>query len=67
MGTWLSTHVQDGVVTQNLHDFLNAAINEITPEMFGGNLQAAFTFASANKLALNLAAKTYVITEPVTF
>ncbi|MDM4287423.1 hypothetical protein QTP38_29250, partial [Klebsiella oxytoca] len=34
MGTWLSTHVQDGVVTQNLHDFLNAAINEITPEMF---------------------------------
>ncbi|WP_151445331.1 hypothetical protein [Klebsiella grimontii] len=67
MGTWLSTHVQDGVVTQNLHDFLNAAINEITPEMFGGNLQAAFTFASANKLALNLAAKTYVITEPVIF
>ncbi|MDS7913071.1 hypothetical protein PTQ55_16720 [Klebsiella pasteurii] len=67
MGTWLSTHVQDGVVTQNLHDFLNAAINEITPEMFGGNLQTAFTFASANKLALNLAAKTYVITEPVTF
>lgn len=67
MGTWLSTHVQDDVVTQNLHDFLNAAINEITPEMFGGNLQTAFTFASANKLALNLAAKTYVITEPVTF
>ncbi|WPI63046.1 hypothetical protein R8543_18450 [Klebsiella oxytoca] len=67
MGTWLSTHVQDGVVTQNLHDFLNAAINEITPEMFGGNLQAAFTFASANRLALNLAAKTYVITGPVTF
>lgn len=67
MGTWLSTHVQDGVVTQNLHDFLNAAINEITPEMFGGNLQTAFTFASAYKLALNLAAKTYVITEPVKF
>lgn len=66
-GTWLSTHVQDGVVTLNLHDFLNAAINEITPEMFGGNLQTAFSFASANKLALNLAAKTYVITEPVTF
>lgn len=59
--------MQDDVVTQNLHDFLNAAINEITPEMFGGNLQTAFTFASANKLALNLAAKTYVITEPVTF
>lgn len=67
MGTWLSTHVQGGVVTQNLHDFLNAAINEITPEMFGGNLQTAFTFASAYKLALNLAAKTYVITEPVKF
>ncbi|OQR52885.1 hypothetical protein BI322_04830 [Klebsiella oxytoca] len=66
-GTWLSTHVQDGIVTLNLHDFLNAAINEITPEMFGGSLQRAFTFASANKLALNLAAKTYVITEPVTF
>lgn len=66
-GTWLSTHVQDGIVTLNLHDFLNAAINEITPEMFGGNLQTAFTFASANKLALNLAAKTYVITEPITF
>lgn len=67
LGDSLVMHVQDDVVTQNLHDFLNAAINEITPEMFGGNLQTAFIFASANKLALNLAAKTYVITEPVTF
>ncbi|MDM4424832.1 hypothetical protein, partial [Klebsiella oxytoca] len=31
MGTWLSTHVQDGVVTQNLHDFLNSSINFVTP------------------------------------
>ncbi|MDM4654442.1 hypothetical protein QTP56_17150, partial [Klebsiella oxytoca] len=34
MGTWLSTHVQDGVVTQNLHDFLNSSINFVTPQMF---------------------------------
>ncbi|MDM4372045.1 hypothetical protein, partial [Klebsiella oxytoca] len=33
MGTWLSTHVQDGVVTQNLHDFLNSSINFVTPQM----------------------------------
>ncbi|MDM4132618.1 hypothetical protein QTO50_31420, partial [Klebsiella oxytoca] len=34
MGTWLSIHVQDGVVTQNLHDFLNSSINFVTPQMF---------------------------------
>ncbi|WP_154927309.1 hypothetical protein [Klebsiella grimontii] len=67
MGTWLSTHVQDDVVTLNLHDFLNAAINEITPEMFGGNLQKAFTLAAEKNLVLNLAAKTYVISEPIVF
>ncbi|MDM4318076.1 hypothetical protein QTO69_31600, partial [Klebsiella oxytoca] len=34
MGTCLITHVQDGVVTQNLHDFLNSSINFVTPQMF---------------------------------
>ncbi|MDM4489957.1 hypothetical protein QTO84_29710, partial [Klebsiella oxytoca] len=48
MGTCLITHVQDGVVTQNLHDFLNSSINFVTPQMFS-SFQEAATFASENK------------------
>ncbi|HDS9717785.1 TPA: right-handed parallel beta-helix repeat-containing protein [Klebsiella michiganensis] len=33
-GSWLTTHVHESVVTDNLHDFLNNSIKFITPAMF---------------------------------
>ncbi|MDN4973362.1 hypothetical protein [Klebsiella oxytoca] len=64
MGTWLSTHVQDGVVTQNLHDFLNSSINFVTPQMFS-SFQEAATFASENKVKLHIGPYQYDIYEPI--
>ena len=64
MGTWLSTHVQDGVVTQNLHDFLNSSINFVTPQMFS-SFQEAATFASENKVKLHIGPYQYDINEPI--
>ena len=64
MGTWLSIHVQDGVVTQNLHDFLNSSINFVTPQMFS-SFQEAATFASENKVKLHIGPYQYDINEPI--
>jgi hypothetical protein len=64
MGTCLSTHVQDGVVTQNLHDFLNSSINFVTPQMFS-SFQEAATFASENKVKLHIGPYQYDINEPI--
>ncbi|EMO4505312.1 hypothetical protein KQJ77_31470, partial [Klebsiella oxytoca] len=64
MGTWLSIHVQDGVVTQNLHDFLNSSINFVTPQMFS-SFQEAATFASENKVKLHIGPYQYDIYEPI--
>ena len=66
MGTWLSTHVQDGVVTQNLHDFLNAAITHISPNMGFASLKACCEYASANNIELvKLPAGTFDVSEPI--
>ncbi|MDM4085048.1 hypothetical protein QUC28_29030, partial [Klebsiella oxytoca] len=64
MGTCLITHVQDGVVTQNLHDFLNSSINFVTPQMFS-SFQEAATFASENKVKLHIGPYQYDINEPI--
>ncbi|MBZ6768015.1 hypothetical protein FMJ84_17035 [Klebsiella oxytoca] len=64
MGTRLSTHVQDGVITQNLHDFLNSSINFVTPQMFS-SFQEAATFASENKVKLHIGPYQYDINEPI--
>lgn len=66
MGTWLSTHVQDGVVTQNLHDFLNGAITHISPDMGFASLKECCEYASANNIELvKLPAGTFDVSEPI--
>ncbi|MGA6626684.1 hypothetical protein ACPEGE_10520, partial [Klebsiella sp. K792] len=59
MGTWLSFHVQKGMVKQNLNDFLNNSVKFVTPFMFkslatDGNWSAAIAAADAKAAELGL-------------
>ncbi|WP_447314501.1 hypothetical protein ACNHKA_19025 [Klebsiella michiganensis] len=57
MGTWLSFHVQKGMVKQTLNDFLNNSVKFVTPFMFkslatDGNWSAAIAAADAKAAAI---------------
>lgn len=59
MGTWLSFHVQKGMVKQTLNDFLNNSVKFVTPFMFkslaaDGNWSAAIAAADAKAAELGL-------------
>ncbi|WP_204758324.1 hypothetical protein, partial [Klebsiella oxytoca] len=59
MGTWLSFHVQKGMVKQTLNDFLNNSVKFVTPFMFkslatDGNWSAAIVAADAKAAELGL-------------
>ncbi|HGO5439926.1 hypothetical protein J0894_08565 [Klebsiella oxytoca] len=59
MGTWLSFHVQKGMVKQTLNDFLNNSLKFVTPFMFkslatDGNWSAAIAAADAKAAELGL-------------